>query len=114
LHSLAALHELLDLGQTDAATHAKAETDFAAHQTRWDSADQEVGYTATLRAEDEAAAQAEVLLCLLSETPANSLAGIAAKLDAVIRQGQTSTDDAEIPWPQIRSALADIGRLGYD
>ncbi|PBB89733.1 hypothetical protein CK215_25950 [Mesorhizobium sp. WSM3864] len=111
-HSLEALHEVLDLSQENGAAHAKAEAEFAAHQMRWDTADREVGYTATLRAEREAAARAEALLYLLSETPANSLAGVAAKLDAVLREGQTSKEDAELPWPQIRSALEDIGRLG--
>ncbi len=66
---------MLDLGPEDAATRTKAEAELAAHQIRWDSADLEVGYTATLSAESEAAARAEALLCLLSETPANSLAG---------------------------------------
>ncbi|RWL47246.1 MAG: hypothetical protein EOR60_09820 [Mesorhizobium sp.] len=112
LHSLEALHEVRDLGQVDEVTHSKAQADLAVHQTRWDSADQDVGYTAALRAEAEAAARAEALLCLLSKTPANSLAGIAAKLDAVLREGQTSAKDDELPWPQIRSALNDIARLG--
>ncbi|MBZ9846825.1 hypothetical protein LB565_02270 [Mesorhizobium sp. CA14] len=113
LHSLEALHELRDIGQADSAACAKAEAELTAHQTRWNSADQNVGYTSTLVAEAEAAARAEALLCLLSQTPATSLDGVAAKLDAALREGQTSSEDAELPWPQIRSALKDIARLGH-
>ncbi|WP_292325414.1 hypothetical protein [Mesorhizobium sp.] len=112
LHSLRALNEVLGRDPADAAVYAKAEADFAAHQARWDAADKEIGYSATLRAEREAADRAEDLLELLSETPAASLAGVAAKLDAVLREGQVSDDDAEFPWPQIRSAFEDIGRIG--
>ena len=64
------------------------------------------------KAERKAADRAEDLLELLSETPAVSLAGVMAKLDAVPREGQASKDDAEFPWPQIRSALEAIGRIG--
>ncbi|RWH66145.1 hypothetical protein [Mesorhizobium sp.] len=113
LRSLEALHQIRDIGQVDAATCAKAEADLAAHETRWNSADQNIGYTATLLAEAEAAARSEALLYLLSQTPATSLEGIAGKLDAALREGQTSPEDAEPPWPQIRSALKDIARLGH-
>lgn len=112
LHSLEALHDALGVGPIDVAVRAKAEADFAAHQARWDTADREIGYSATLRAEREAGDRAEDLLDVLSETPAASLAGVAAKLDAVLREGQASKDDAEFPWPQIRSALEDITRIG--
>ncbi|TPL35990.1 hypothetical protein [Mesorhizobium sp. B2-4-6] len=83
-----------------------------AHQDRWDAADGELGYSTTLKAEREAADRAADLLDLLSRTPATSLAGVAAKLDAVLREGQPSEDDPEFPWPQIRSVLEDIVRLG--
>lgn len=112
LHSLAAIHEVLDLGPEDMAMRAKAEADFAAHQARWDIADTEIGYSTTLRAEREAADRAEDMLETLSKTPAASLAGVAAKLDAVLREGEVSEDGAEFPWPQIRSAFEDVGRLG--
>ncbi|WP_206075211.1 hypothetical protein [Mesorhizobium tamadayense] len=114
LHSLQALRQVLDLGPEDVALRAKAETDLAAHQARWNAADREIGYSATLRAEREAADQAEALLELLSETPAASLAGVAAKLDAALREGQSSEDDAEFPWPQIRSVLDDVIRIGQE
>ncbi|WP_292133395.1 hypothetical protein [Mesorhizobium sp.] len=112
LHSLGALHEVLDLGPEDVGKRAKAESDFAAHQARWDAADRELGYSVTLRAEREAGDRAEDLLELLSETPAASLAGVAAKLDAVLREGEVSEDSDEFPWPQIRSAFEDMSRIG--
>ncbi|WP_206075347.1 hypothetical protein [Mesorhizobium tamadayense] len=112
LHSLEALHEVLDLGPEDAATRAQAEADFAAHQARWDAADREIGYSAALQAEREAGDRAEDLVEVLSETPAASLAGVAAKLDAVLREGESSENDVEFPWPQIRSALNDVIRIG--
>ncbi|TPK84890.1 hypothetical protein FJ936_13525 [Mesorhizobium sp. B2-4-13] len=109
-----ASHEALRgvLGVMETEVAAKVEADLAAHQARWDASDRAIGYSATLRAESEAAGQAETLLEALSETPAISLAGVAAKLDAILREGQPSKDDAEFPWPQIRSVLEDIGRLG--
>ncbi|TPN81003.1 hypothetical protein FJ987_18600 [Mesorhizobium sp. CU2] len=112
LHSLQALHNVLDHGPEDVASRAQAEADLAAHQARWDAAAQEIGYSATLRAEREAADRAEDLLEALSETPAISLAGVAAKLDAVLTEGRSSEDDAEFPWPQIRSALNDVIQIG--
>ncbi|WP_181591961.1 hypothetical protein [Mesorhizobium atlanticum] len=112
LHSLKALHEVLDLDPEGTATRAKAEADFAAHQMRWDKGDREIGYSATLRAERDAADRAEDLLEALSKTPAASLVGVVAKLDAALREGRSSEDDAEFPWPQIRSALDDVIRIG--
>ncbi|WP_206075225.1 hypothetical protein [Mesorhizobium tamadayense] len=114
LHSLQAIHEVLDLGPEDAAMRAQAETDFAAHQARWDAAARESGYSAALQAERKAADRTEDLLELLSETPAASLAGVAAKLDAVLREEEGPADDAEFPWPQIRSVLGDVIRIGQE
>lgn len=108
LHSPKEIRELLGIDPIDSAVRTKAEADLAAHQARWDAADSAIGYSATLRAEHDAADRAEALLEVLSETPATTLAGVAAKLDAVLRVGQSSEDDAEFPWPQIRSAFEDI------
>ncbi|TIV58682.1 hypothetical protein [Mesorhizobium sp.] len=112
LHSLSAIGDVLDLGPEDEATRAKAEGDFADHQARWDAADREIGYSATLRAERDAADRVEDLLEALSKTPAVSLAGVAAKLEAALREGVAYEDGAEFPWPQIRSALDDVIRIG--
>jgi hypothetical protein len=65
-----------------------------------------------LHAEREAGNQSQTLLKALSENPASSLAGVAAKLDAVLKEGEISEDSGEFPWPQIRSAFEDIRRIG--
>ncbi|MER8963883.1 hypothetical protein [Mesorhizobium sp. M0701] len=111
LHSLKEIRELLGVDPIDSAVRAKAEADFAAHQAHWDAADREIGYSAAMRAEHEAANRAEALLEELSETAATTLAGVAAKLDAILKEGQSSEDDAEFPWPQIRSAIEDIAGI---
>ncbi|MBR2689076.1 MAG: hypothetical protein IKE42_14590 [Aquamicrobium sp.] len=69
-------------------------------------------YTEALLAENLAGEQALDMLVRLSQTPAASLVGIAAKLDAVLGEAQPSEDDDEFPWPLIRSALADLIRIG--
>lgn len=48
----------------------------------------------------------------LSATPVSLIARVAAKLDAVLRQGEWCEDCPDIAWPQIRSALADLVRIG--
>lgn len=112
LHSILAVRNVLSFNPEDGAIRAKAEAEFAAHQARWDVAAREIGYSAALQAEYEAADRAEDLLEALAETPAASLAGVAAKLDAVVREGEIFEDSDEFPWPQIRSALEDISRIG--
>lgn len=112
LHSILAVRNALSFNPEDGAILAKAEAEFAAHQARWDVAAREIGYWAALQAEYDAADRAEDLLEALAETPAASLAGVAAKLDAVVREGEIFEDSDEFPWPQIRSALRDISRIG--
>jgi len=111
LHSLEEIRGSLGVDPIDAAVRAKAEADFTAHKAHWDAAGREIGYSAAMLAEQEAANRAEVLLEELSETPATTLAGVAAKLDAMLKEGQSSEGDAEFPWPQIRSVLKDIDRI---
>ncbi|TJX69257.1 MAG: hypothetical protein E5W21_09035, partial [Mesorhizobium sp.] len=85
LHSLKEIRELLRADSIEAAVRAKAEAEFAAHQAHWDAADRAIGYSAALRAEREAADRAEELLEVLCETHATTPAGVAAKLDAVLK-----------------------------
>ncbi|MER9291297.1 hypothetical protein NKI71_13710 [Mesorhizobium sp. M0510] len=111
VHSVEALQELLGVRPANEAARIQAEAEIVAHQARWDAAAREIGYLTSLRAEREAGERAKVLLEVLSQVPAMSLAGIAAKLDAVLREGEYSLHDDEPPWPQIRSALDDIARI---
>ncbi|MDQ0563720.1 hypothetical protein QO004_005536 [Rhizobium mesoamericanum] len=111
-YSSEAIHDVLHLAPEEAAACAKAEAEFAAHKLQWDRADQEIGYSATVQAEREAGDRAEDLLDAMAATSATSLAGVAAKLDAVLREGNIWEDGSEFPWPLIRSVLDDLARLG--
>jgi hypothetical protein len=111
VHSIEALNEVLGKGADMAVLRETAEADFAAHQARWDAAAEGTGYTAALRAEREAGERAEDLLGAFSTTPATTLAGVAGKLDAVLREGEAWEECSEFPWPQIRSALGDLVRI---
>ncbi|MCO6178427.1 hypothetical protein [Ciceribacter sp. RN22] len=112
VYSREAIADVLRLAPEEAAACAKAEAEFASRETQWDGADWEIGYSATVRAERDAADRASDLLDAMAATPATSLAGIAAKLDAVLREGKILDDGSEFPWPQIRSALGDLARIG--
>ncbi|GLS35700.1 hypothetical protein GCM10010869_12890 [Mesorhizobium tianshanense] len=111
VHSIEALNEVLGKEPDRAALRGTAEADFAVHQARWDAVAEETGYTAALRAEREAGERAQDLLEAFSTTPATSLAGVAGKLDAVLREGEAWEGCSEFPWPQIRSALNDLVRI---
>ncbi|MCH2396469.1 hypothetical protein [Oceanibaculum sp.] len=91
-----------------AELRAQAEADLAAHQARWDAEDKRIGYSAARRAELAAADHEQELVEVLMATPANTLAGVAGKLDAVLREGESVEECTEFPWPQLRSALVDL------
>ena len=103
---------MVGVSSINVAVVANTEAELAAYQGRWDASDRAIGYSAVIRAEIAAGDRAETLLEALSETPAISLAGVAAKLDAILREGQPSKSDAEFPWPQIRAVLQDAVRIG--
>lgn len=110
-YSREAIHDVLRRAPEDATACAEAEAKFEAHKLRWDMADRDIGYSATLHAEREAADRASDLLDAIAAMPATSLAGVAAKLDAVLREGNIWEDGSEFPWPHIRSALDDLARI---
>ncbi|MER9684196.1 hypothetical protein NKJ23_34000 [Mesorhizobium sp. M0184] len=111
IHTLEALKDVLGKGREMAALRDEAEAAFVAHQARWDAAAEEGGYTAARRAEREAGKRAQDLMEALSTTPATTLAGVAGKFDAVLREGEAWAESSEFPWPQIRSALSDLVRM---
>jgi hypothetical protein len=80
--------------------------------TRWDDADKAVGYSAAKREEEQAAAEEQKLAAALWAAPAESTLGVCAKLAAIIEHGQWTQDCPEFPWPQLRSALADLFQIG--
>lgn len=110
-YSREAIRDVLRLAPDEAAACADAEAEFEAHELRWDRADRDIGYSATVQAERGSADRASDLLDTMTAMPATSLAGVAAKLEAVLREGNIWEDGSEFPWPQIRSALDDLSRI---
>jgi len=94
-----------------AATWAIADVEFTAHQARWDAADGELGYSVAKEAEEAAAFREQQLVDALMSASATSLAGVAGKLDAILREGESSAECPEFPWPFLRSALVDLVRI---
>ncbi|MDH6230781.1 hypothetical protein M2281_001353 [Mesorhizobium soli] len=110
--SVEALDRLIGTRTDMAAIRAQAAAELAARQASFDAAATEIGYFEGLRAERAAFTRIEALLEALATTPAASLAGIAGKLDAVLREGEAWEDCAAFPWPQIRAAHDDLIRIG--
>lgn len=68
-------------------------------------------YAEAKASETLAAAHEQELLERLAQTPANSLAGIAAKLSVIAIEAEDNTDLTDFPVPHVRSALEDLRRL---
>jgi hypothetical protein len=111
LISLRDLDKMIDSHPTAANLRDGLVSELSAHQQRWEEADTLLGYSATLEEEEASAVYEQHLAENLWSTPSSSLAGIAAKLEALIATGQSREDCEELPWPQLRSALKDLRRL---
>lgn len=100
--------------RTDMASiRMKALAELASKQAQFEAVAEEIGYFSGLRAEQEGFQRIKVLLEALSTTPATTLAGVAGKLDAVMREGEAWEESSSaFPWPQIRSARDDLVRIG--
>ena len=109
--SLHDLDKMIDSHPTAANLRDGLVSELSAHQQRWEEADRILGYSAALEEEEAAAVYEQHLAENLWSTPSSSLAGIAAKLEALIATGQSREDCEEPPWPQLRSALKDLQRL---
>lgn len=110
--SVEALDRLIGTRTDMAAIRARAVAELAARQASFEATATEIGYFDGLRAERAAFARIEALLEALATTPAVSLAGVAGKLDAVLREGEVWEDRSAFPWPQIRAARDDLIRIG--
>lgn len=91
---------------------AKAKSELMARQARWAEADALVGYSSARREELAAADRTRELTDELTVTPATTLAGVAGKLDMILREGQSSEDCDEFPWREIRLTLSDLVQIG--
>lgn len=98
------------LGETE---KAKALLDqLAEHRERWGAAQEALGMDDLADDLDEAQEIEQALTETLAATPAASLSGVAAKLAMIVRMGEPSPDDEEFPWPELRSVIADLAKLG--
>jgi len=111
--SKAALDRIIGERTDMAEIRDRAEAELDARQAHFEVVATEIGYFAGLKAEQEGFAKVEALLEALSQTPAVSLAGVAGKLDAVLRNGADWEDRSGFPWPQIRSAREDLMRIEH-
>ena len=109
--SLEQIDELLGDNPATADIRNRAEMEFAAHKACWDLADAEIGWSTTKRQKVEAVESEEALVDALIAMPAMTMAGVAAKLDAVLREGESWEDSSDFPWSQIRCALDDMIRI---
>lgn len=82
-----------------------------ARRARWNSAAAAAQLPAAQARHNDAYAQASALAEAIFQTPADSFAGLAAKLALITRIGAEVGESAEFPWPQIHSVFADLRRL---
>ncbi|MDP0929475.1 hypothetical protein Q0601_20005 [Paracoccus onubensis] len=57
---------------------------------------------------------AQELADALTVTSATTLAGVAAKFDMILREGQGSEECEEFPWRELRLALFDLVQIGQN
>lgn len=106
--TIAEIERVLGSGSEKAAEREKARTELVARQTAWNEADARVGYTRARQAETDAQEREEVLLDMLWTSRAQTCAGVAGKLHAILAMGEPREGSDEFPWPQIRGVLADL------
>lgn len=99
-------HQFGDASE-NAEAKRQAKATLAEQQAAWDELDDRMGYSRAKQAEEKAVAMREERLNDLFSKPARSVAGVAAKLHAVLAMGEDSPGD-EFPWPQIRVGMTDL------
>ena len=102
---------LLGEGIETADERKDAKSVLLARQKAWNAMDNRLGYSCARLAEEEAEAESEQLALALWAEPARSIAGIVAKLHAVLITCESNGNGDEPPWPQIRSILVDLINL---
>jgi hypothetical protein len=95
-------------GEAFAELRERAKMELAARRHAWNMADETIGYSRAKAAEDIASAREQRLAEELWAASTGSVAAATAKLHCIIRIGEPEPDSGEFPWPQIRSALADL------
>ena len=113
VYSLEDLHCVFGDREDMAEIRSDTERELDAKPEDLDHVSEELGYSETMAAEQAAFMDARAILDSMTGTEATSLAGVAAKLDAVSRWGAAWNErPTEFPWPQIRSAHADLVAIG--
>lgn len=108
LHSIESLNDAYS--PENEVEWGRALADFAAHQTRWDAADAEIGYSRTDELIRHSETAESALLDDLAQTAATSIEGILAKLEVILCDGEHWEHPDDFPWPHIRSVLDDLSR----
>ena len=105
------IDSFLGCGADTVNERAKAKATLRSQQQAWEVMDKRLGYSLARRAEVEAEARSEKLAEALWTEPARSIAGIAAKLHALLMIYDDEASLDEPPWQQIRSVLMDLTTL---
>ncbi|NEJ64906.1 hypothetical protein [Rhizobium ruizarguesonis] len=95
-------------GDAMAEARKTAKTELAARLQKWNTADEQFGYSRTQHAETQIARVEETLAKSLWEAPAFTTSDIIAKLHAIIETEDPGSHFKERPWPQLRMILADL------
>lgn len=66
------------------------------------------------RLDEDLTAREDALAADLFATPAGTILGVIAKLDALLAVMEPGPDCEDEPWPQIRAVVADLCRLAAD
>jgi hypothetical protein len=109
--SLQTLNELAAKVPSIREMRAFLDAELRAHQARWDNADRRLGYSAALQQEGVASAEEARLAERLFAAKAVSIAGIAAKIDALIVTEAPSETCDELPWPELRRMRSELVRM---
>ena len=113
--SLAATDDKIDdllPGEDMADARSCAKAQLEALRLEWGAADEQLGYSRTHQEElDVMQAELEAAQCLWM-APARTIAGVAAKLHALIEWEDPGTQPGESPWPELRSILGDLIEIG--
>lgn len=78
----------------------------------WEAAAEAAGLDDADARQTAACEMKEEISAAMFAQPSGTLIGIAAKLVVILATGEPRRNDPEFPWPQIRSALIDLRRLG--
>ncbi|WP_052316166.1 hypothetical protein [Sinorhizobium fredii] len=98
-------------GTEMSGSRKQAKGELLARRRAWKAADAQIGYTLAYKAETEMVDTEATLVEALWSTPAQSIAGVTAKLHSVIETQDPGACLTEAPWPELRLILADLLRI---